>query len=314
MNNHKIWDWRRYIMDYVEGSTLKLVLYTLANYMDTAGNSCFPSVETLSEKTGLSKPTVIKHLKKAKEQGWINVKEHGLKGKQWKRHEYSAGVPAQVVKQINHVSGQEKNNQKSPSELPLEPQNTEPEKVVNEFNHVPQKAVKSGTEGGKPSDEGGKTDTTKVVKQVNPNSSVTSTKNSPTNTTRVRVSFAVFFREYDKNVEEEETKRLWGLLSDAQTVQAFGFLKGYKEAQPNAQFRKDPDNYLRERYWEKEGPQRLEINSRASQPKIVYHTYEQMCELVTSGKARSTDEFERVLHPVSQEYLWVKSPELKKIA
>lgn len=137
--DHKVWDWRTYILKHgPDNSTYRHLLLTLSCYMDSAGGSCFPSVDTLIKDSCLSKPTVIKYLKKADLDGWIKKSVHGYSGQGWKRHEYTANLPEKVVKEVNRLS----------------------EKVVKQVN-----------QGGKPRDE-------KVVKQVNPISPYNSSTNS----------------------------------------------------------------------------------------------------------------------------------------
>lgn len=68
--------------------------------MDSAGQSCFPSIDKLVKTTSLSRKTVIKYLNQAKEDGWIKIEQHGFKGKKWKRNEYAADIPDSVQKRI----------------------------------------------------------------------------------------------------------------------------------------------------------------------------------------------------------------------
>lgn len=49
----------------------KGLLYTLATYANSDGSSCFPSLETLAEDCGVSIRTISKHMKKAREAGFI---------------------------------------------------------------------------------------------------------------------------------------------------------------------------------------------------------------------------------------------------
>jgi DNA-binding MarR family transcriptional regulator len=62
--------------------TTKHVLLTLSHHVDVAG-SAPPSVEQLAKDTGLSKRTVIRHLKIASRAGWVKVT----------RNEYSPQIP-----------------------------------------------------------------------------------------------------------------------------------------------------------------------------------------------------------------------------
>lgn len=100
--NKKVWDWRSYILHYApDNSTYKHLLLTLSCYMDSSGGSCFPSISTLEDVSSLSRPTIVKYLKKAKKDGWLCIDQHGYGGKKWKRNEYTASVPDKVVKELN---------------------------------------------------------------------------------------------------------------------------------------------------------------------------------------------------------------------
>lgn len=103
--NAKVWDWRTYILKFgPENSTYRHVLLTLSCYMDSSGGSCFPAIDTLVKVTCLSKPTVIKYLKKAHDDGWIITETHGFSGQGWRRNQYTANLPEIVVKEVNHHS------------------------------------------------------------------------------------------------------------------------------------------------------------------------------------------------------------------
>lgn len=79
------------------------VLLTLSLYMSEKGDSCFPSVETLVKDTGLSKPTIIKHLAIAKKEGWLSISKHGFAGQKWARNDYEAKIP-EAVKKLYHLA------------------------------------------------------------------------------------------------------------------------------------------------------------------------------------------------------------------
>lgn len=139
--------------------------------MDSAGGSCFPSIDTLVKVTSLSKPTVIKYLKKASEDGWIQTRVHGFSGQGWKRNEYVASVPEKVVKEINRVS----------------------------------EGGKTDTKGGK-TDNGRRLNSlTKVVKQVNSISPKNSSNNSPKNSGQN--DFAEALRDMQKRFPQQFEER-----------------------------------------------------------------------------------------------------------
>lgn len=65
------WNWRRAVAESDLQSTTRHVLLTLSLHVSDAGEGAFPSVRTLVRQTGLTKPTVKKHLNLAVEAGWI---------------------------------------------------------------------------------------------------------------------------------------------------------------------------------------------------------------------------------------------------
>lgn len=105
MRNQKVWDWRSYILEYApDNPAYRHVLLTLSCYMNSSGGSCFPSIDELCRATAYAKPTVIKYLHQANEDGWIITSTHGFSGQGWKRNQYEANLPEDVVNQINRAS------------------------------------------------------------------------------------------------------------------------------------------------------------------------------------------------------------------
>lgn len=113
--------WRQAVIKSQLASTTRHVLLTLGCHMNDMGESCYPSIETLCEETGLSNRAVITHLKLAVEAGFISCDKHGFSGQKWARNEYKATFP--------------------------------PLKVVNEVHHLEDKAVNVVPEGSERSDE-----------------------------------------------------------------------------------------------------------------------------------------------------------------
>lgn len=89
----KIWSWRHAVAQGKIEALTKLVLYTLANYMNETGGGCFPSIDTIMEDSGLARATVIKHLDNAEAAGFIQRRKHGYGGQKWARNEYTATFP-----------------------------------------------------------------------------------------------------------------------------------------------------------------------------------------------------------------------------
>lgn len=166
----QVWDWRSYIIHYAPDiAPYRHLLLTLSCYMDSAGGSCFPSIKTLIQATSLSRPTVVKYLQKAEEDGWIKRSVHGFSGQGWKRNEYTASIPAKVLLKIQGNEGPEPDENSPKSEQENDVSGSE--KAVKEVNHV--------NEGGKRPLQRRLTSFQKVVKEVNSISPYTSSVNSP---------------------------------------------------------------------------------------------------------------------------------------
>lgn len=95
----KVWSWRQAIAKAKLESSTKLVLFILANYMNEHGGGCYPTVETITEESGLSDRTVRTHLHKARDAGFIEVRKHGFSGQEWANNEYHARYPEHMVTQ-----------------------------------------------------------------------------------------------------------------------------------------------------------------------------------------------------------------------
>lgn len=116
----QFFSWRTGVLKSSLQPTTRHVLLTLACHMNDAGESCYPSIARLCNETGLSKQTVITHLKIAEESGWIVTEKHGLKGQRWARNEYSMSWP-KVVKEVDRLEqeGGQPNHQKVVKEVDL---------------------------------------------------------------------------------------------------------------------------------------------------------------------------------------------------
>ena len=88
-----IFSWRHAVLRSDLPPTTRHVLLTLSCHMNDAGESCFPSIATLVEETGLSNRSVIDHIRFAKEAGWLKVGLHGFGGQKWRSHEYACAIP-----------------------------------------------------------------------------------------------------------------------------------------------------------------------------------------------------------------------------
>jgi hypothetical protein len=127
--------------------------------MDTTGASCFPSVETLAAETLLSRRSVITHLALAESAGWIKRTPRALQGQAWKRNEYTATLPANVVQSLHRLQ----------------------DNVVQQSNHLD---LEGGATVSPPLGEGGANDDTKVVQWLHPSTSVNSSESAPAKKTK----------------------------------------------------------------------------------------------------------------------------------
>lgn len=108
----------------------KLLLLTLATYMNEHGAGCYPTVEQLTQDMSAGKRAVLTHIQIAKDRQWLVVKKHGFRGQRWANNEYEAVYPPNVefVVISNNKKGDEQND-------------TNPKKVVHQVHHVDQKVV-----------------------------------------------------------------------------------------------------------------------------------------------------------------------------
>jgi DNA-binding MarR family transcriptional regulator len=66
-----VYDWRSLICESDLAPTTRHVALTLSLHMSVRGDSCYPSIKTLAEETGLSMSTVREHLRSLEEKGWL---------------------------------------------------------------------------------------------------------------------------------------------------------------------------------------------------------------------------------------------------
>jgi hypothetical protein len=68
----------------------------------------------------------------------------------------------------------------------------------------------------------------------------------------VNIPFEAFWELYDKKVDSHSCKKKWARLSDKDREAAMKYIPGYKKAQPDKKFRKNPLTYLNRMGWEDE--------------------------------------------------------------
>lgn len=166
------WSWRKAILTSDLPGDCRHVLLTLSCYMNEMGESCFPSIERLTEDCGKARSTVMKYLSLACEKGWLEKREMkltrpGADNRGWRRNEYIACWPE--------------------SDLASEPAEFSPSKTAESTAESDVKPEKGGPsdgprskKGGPSGEEGGPSDGKKVVRLTDPNSPVNHSRNPST--------------------------------------------------------------------------------------------------------------------------------------
>ena len=65
--------WQEAILRSKLEPTAKLVCHTIGCHMEADGSGCFPSYATIAQESGLHRATVIRHVEKAAEGGYLEV-------------------------------------------------------------------------------------------------------------------------------------------------------------------------------------------------------------------------------------------------
>lgn len=68
----------------------------------------------------------------------------------------------------------------------------------------------------------------------------------------LNVSFDEFWDLYDKKQDRPKCERLWSKLKDQERLDIMAYIPKYKQAQPDKQYRKNPQTFLNNRSWENE--------------------------------------------------------------
>jgi DNA-binding transcriptional MocR family regulator len=87
--------WERAIAASDLEGTTRHVAFTLGLHFSRAGDSCWPSLETLARESGLNVSTVKRHLTVLRVRGWLLVLSGGSpKGGERTSNRYEAAIPA----------------------------------------------------------------------------------------------------------------------------------------------------------------------------------------------------------------------------
>jgi len=123
-----------------------------------------------------------------------------------------------------------------------------------------------------------------TFKEQTDNNQITTTNNdnkgNNDNNENKKIPFSHFWDLYDKKVgDKSRIKKKWDKLSLKNQNEAIDHIKKYKEAQPDKQFRKNPETYLNQKSWNDEI---IERNSTGNTGP-------------TKGKDRIADDFSETL-------------------
>ncbi|WP_189521758.1 MULTISPECIES: helix-turn-helix domain-containing protein [unclassified Mesorhizobium] len=87
------WTWRHAIIKSDLPPTTRHLLLSLSCFMNDVGGGCYPTQEQLAVATGLTDRAIRKHTEIAVENGWLERRLHGFKGRRWSNYEYFAIWP-----------------------------------------------------------------------------------------------------------------------------------------------------------------------------------------------------------------------------
>lgn len=162
-----------------ENPTTRHVLLTLALHMNEKGESCFPSIDLLVEESGLSRRAVIQHLQVAAEAGWIGKRERPEKsGQGWRRIEYFPLIPQGIDEKVEDWDESRRARRALRSATDKGGDAGAPRR--RGADGAPAKGGAAGAEGGARSDQ-------KVVHDVHPSTSVSTSNREPAAARRSRL-------------------------------------------------------------------------------------------------------------------------------
>lgn len=64
--------------------------------------------------------------------------------------------------------------------------------------------------------------------------------------------FSIFWELYEKKVGRPKCEKLWSKLSTKEKEECLAYIPLYKQAQPDKQYRKNPETFLRNKSWNDE--------------------------------------------------------------
>lgn len=86
-------DWELAFMASKLPPNTRLLLHTLSTLMSREGRDARVSITEITRLSGLSRPTIIRHIRIAYSAGWVNVDIDRLRVGQGLAHKYDATMP-----------------------------------------------------------------------------------------------------------------------------------------------------------------------------------------------------------------------------
>lgn len=112
----KVWSWRQAIEKAELKPMTKLVLYTLANYMNDHGTGCYPSIVTIAKACGLKERAIYNHISDAEKYGFLIRSKRNIAGQKWASNEYKASYPSYMTLD-NSGSGNSVQEESTPQDV-----------------------------------------------------------------------------------------------------------------------------------------------------------------------------------------------------
>lgn len=168
----------------------------LSLHMNEAGESCFPSLNTIARRSGLSRSSVKKHLKIASKKGWI-CKNFEKLGNGYKNNTYCSVIPDKIKRVGREATYQEEENPQENGET-----DSETTDIIDEIIEVGREATHYD-EVGREATQGGPRGDPRVGREATPNIPLITIKepekNAPDSATP-----SERFSDDEKNEENDE--------------------------------------------------------------------------------------------------------------
>ena len=89
--------------------------------------------------------------------------------------------------------------------------------------------------------------------------------------------FDYFWNLYDKKVGKPKCQKLWLKLTEREKAECLAYIPSYKQAQPDKQYRKNPETFLRNKSWNDELIYR---NNGTNKPTIQQQRLDKLADIL----------------------------------